>query len=93
MEKRPYQEPGERRRYEYRLTAKGIDLQFVLIALREWGDRHVNPPGQHPVDLVEKETQEPVRLQLARASDGQAVSPRNVRVVPGPGFKAGLKDT
>ena len=33
-------------RYEYRLTAKGRDLQIALVALRQWGDEHLSdtPP-------------------------------------------------
>jgi DNA-binding HxlR family transcriptional regulator len=32
-------------RYEYRLTAKGVDLWPVLVALMKWGDRHAAPGG------------------------------------------------
>ncbi len=33
-------------RYEYRLTAKGRELELALTALRQWGDEHVSerPP-------------------------------------------------
>src|SRR5260370_38637551 len=40
LRKVPYQESGQRLRYEYRLTGKGLDLYPVLVALMEWGDRH-----------------------------------------------------
>ena len=40
LERRPYQQPGARTRYEYRLTQAGRDLRPVLLALMEWGDRH-----------------------------------------------------
>src|SRR6476469_8397639 len=40
FETREYQEPGQRRRNEYRLTAKGWDLFPVLIALMQFGDKH-----------------------------------------------------
>lgn len=49
-------------RYEYRLTAKGIDLSPALVALKRWGDRHLQagePPQLfvhgdcgHPLDQV-----------------------------------------
>jgi DNA-binding HxlR family transcriptional regulator len=45
LEKVPYQEPGQRKRYEYQLTQKGSELLPVLTALREWGDRWAPPPG------------------------------------------------
>src|ERR1700735_833917 len=46
LRKVPYREDGQRRRYEYRLTDKGLDLYPVLLALMEWGDKHaVGPAG------------------------------------------------
>ena len=35
-------------RYEYLLTDSGMDLQPILLALKEWGDRYCNP-GAEPV--------------------------------------------
>ena len=34
LRREPYQEPGQRRRHEYRLTDKGLDLYPVLLALQ-----------------------------------------------------------
>src|SRR6201993_709674 len=39
LRKVPYQESGQRRRTEYRLTEKGLDLYPVLVAMMEWGDK------------------------------------------------------
>jgi DNA-binding HxlR family transcriptional regulator len=36
-----YQQAGQRRRHEYVLTEKGEDLVPLLIALRQWGDKHL----------------------------------------------------
>ncbi len=30
-------------RYEYHLTQAGADLRPIVLALKEWGDQHVNP--------------------------------------------------
>jgi DNA-binding HxlR family transcriptional regulator len=35
-------------RYEYVLTEPGLELQPILLALKEWGDRHCNA-GAEPV--------------------------------------------
>ncbi|MGY3555491.1 winged helix-turn-helix transcriptional regulator [Williamsia sp. R60] len=43
IEARKYREPGTRTRHEYRLTAAGLDLFPVLIALLNWGDKHRAP--------------------------------------------------
>jgi DNA-binding HxlR family transcriptional regulator len=40
-------------RYEYRLTAKGIDLWPVIVSLLQWGDRYIYP-GKAPILLVHK---------------------------------------
>src|SRR5436189_3352462 len=44
LERVRYSERPER--YEYRLTAKGRDLQIALAGLRQWGDRYLSekPP-------------------------------------------------
>jgi len=80
-----YRDPGERTRFEYRLTDRGADLRPILIALKEWGDLHVNEPGQEPTELVDKQTGQRVRLALVRDGDGAAVDVRDLRMVPGPG--------
>jgi len=40
-------------RYEYRLTARGVDLWPVIVSLLHWGDRHAAPNGP-PVVLEHK---------------------------------------
>jgi DNA-binding HxlR family transcriptional regulator len=44
MEREPYQEPGSRQRFAYRLTPAGTELQVVLHALQQWGDDHLPRP-------------------------------------------------
>ena len=44
MEREPYQEPGARPRFAYRLTPAGAELQVVLNALQQWGDEHLPRP-------------------------------------------------
>lgn len=45
LEKRPYHEPGHRRREGYHLTDKGQELLPALLALMRWGDRWVRADG------------------------------------------------
>ncbi len=52
LEKRLYQERP--RRFEYRLTPKGIDLFPALISLMKWGDRHAPDPGGPPMVVLHK---------------------------------------
>ncbi len=50
LERRPYQERPVR--YEYFLTEKGRDLYPVMIALIQWGDKHLAGPGGPPRSLI-----------------------------------------
>lgn len=75
-----------RTRTEYRMSDAGWDLRHVLIALREWGDRHVIGEGNEPLRLVDRTTGNPVRLQLVDDATGAVVDPANLMHVPGPTF-------
>lgn len=87
LRKTPYQDAGQRTRYEYRLTAKGHDLYPVLVALMEWGDKHaVGPPGPS-VELAHRDCGQPVRLQLSCAAGHTLESAREVTPRPGPGAR------
>ena len=44
LETRSYQEPGQRRRDEYVLTAPGEGLMPAIFALLQWGNEHTPPP-------------------------------------------------
>ena len=83
-----YESGRGRTRTEYRLSERGWDLRHVLIALREWGDRHVLGPGNEPLRLVDRATGHRVRLQLVDAETGEPIEGRNLAHVPGPAFDA-----
>ena len=44
LRREPYQDPGERSRFAYRLTPAGQELQVILGALQQWGDEHLPHP-------------------------------------------------
>jgi DNA-binding HxlR family transcriptional regulator len=83
----PYQEHGQRSRHEYRLTAKGLDLHPVFVALMAWGDRYVTGPEGPQVRLTHRDCGEPVQLQLTCAAGHQLGSAREVTPLPGPGAR------
>ena len=87
LRKVPYQENGQRRRTEYRLTEKGLDLYPVLVALMEWGDRYEVGPEGPQVLLRHRDCGEPVRLQVSCAAGHVLESAREVTPVPGPGAR------
>ena len=82
-----YQEDGQRRRYEYRLTEKGLDLYPVLVALMEWGDQHAVGSAGPQVLLRHRDCGEPVRLQMSCRAGHTLESAREVTPVPGPGAR------
>ena len=87
LRKMPYRESGQRRRDEYRLTDKGLDLYPVLVALMQWGDRYEVGPAGPPVLLRHRDCGEPVQLQLSCAAGHVVESARQVTPVPGPGAR------
>ena len=86
LETAEYDSSRGRTRTEYRLTESGWDLRNVLIALREWGDRHVLGEGKQPLELVDRTTGHAVRLQLVDNETGEHVEARHLRYVAGPDF-------
>lgn len=86
LTERTYQEPGSRPRVEYRLTAKGWDLRNVIIALREWGDRHVIAADDRPLKLIDAASGSPLHLALVDDHD-RVVPDDRVRAAAGPGLR------
>ena len=76
-----------RTRHEYRLTAKGLDLQPVLVAVARWGDRYLADPEGPPVDVVHRDGGAPLQPALECAEGHRVTDPREVVTVPGPGAK------
>ena len=63
----------DRRKVEYRLTAKGIDLLPALLALRAWGEKYGLGVPSNPV-LVDKRDCRPIAPMTIRAEDGRALA-------------------
>jgi DNA-binding HxlR family transcriptional regulator len=81
MERAPYQEPGARSRFAYRLTPAGRELQVVLASLQQWGDEHL-PQAEGPSMLRRVAgTDRPVHIGYIDP-DGREVSPGGVAMIP-----------
>ncbi|MDT4915917.1 MAG: hypothetical protein QOI15_2622 [Pseudonocardiales bacterium] len=87
FETREYREPGQRRRREYRLTAKGWDLFPVLIALRQFGNKHLADEGTEAWRVQHKGCGHAVVAQVRCTHDGQVLTPYDTEAVPGPGAR------
>jgi DNA-binding HxlR family transcriptional regulator len=62
--RRDYRETGARTRQEYRLTEAGRELQPVLTALMQWGDKHLAGPDGPPLLVTHRGCGAPVRARL-----------------------------
>ena len=60
--------PDDRRKVEYRLTEKGLDLLPTMIALRQWGDRWGTGIPSNPV-LVDERDRQPILPVTLRGHD------------------------
>ncbi|HWG61593.1 MAG TPA: helix-turn-helix domain-containing protein [Streptosporangiaceae bacterium] len=87
LRKVPYRDAGQRTRYEYRLTSKGLDLYPVLVALMQWGDEHAVGPAGPQVNLRHRDCGEPLTLQLSCQAGHILDSAREVTPIPGPGAR------
>jgi DNA-binding HxlR family transcriptional regulator len=86
MERVPYREPGQRQRFEYRLTERGLDAYPIIVALMAWGDRHRAENGP-PVELVHRDCGAVVAPEL-RCERGHPVELHEIQTRRGPGARA-----
>jgi DNA-binding HxlR family transcriptional regulator len=85
MQTRPL--TGDHETREYVLTPKGLDLQPVIIALTEWGDRWAAPQGP-PIIYHHEGCGGRVHQRLTCERCGAAPVPGQVSGLPGPGAQA-----
>lgn len=65
---------------EYVLTAAGQELFPLLVALRQWGERHRFGSGEAHSQLIESSTRRPLPYMQPRGRDGQPLQPAATRV-------------
>ncbi|WP_392966247.1 winged helix-turn-helix transcriptional regulator [Streptomyces sp. LN245] len=92
VERRFYQEAGQRSRQEYHLTARAHDLQWVLAALLQYGDTYLGAGTGAPVVLQHAGCGGRVRIEL-HCSCGHEVAGAEVEPTPGPGAVQKPSDT
>jgi DNA-binding HxlR family transcriptional regulator len=71
-------------RFEYHLTEKGLELAAALLALMQWGDRHLS--DEPPTIARRRSDRSAVSVRLV-AKDGSPIRPDELEFVPGPGRK------
>ncbi|HWI25823.1 MAG TPA: helix-turn-helix domain-containing protein [Stellaceae bacterium] len=73
------------RRYEYRLTEKGLDLNAVLLAMVHWGDTHMAGESGAPKLYEHRDCGGIFDPTMCCSACGGAVTARNIRILDGPG--------
>ncbi len=81
LSKQPYREPGQRTRYEYRLTRMGLDLAPVVLGLYQWGSTYLTPDGRAPLSMTHDGCGAPVTAEV-RCADGHEVALDELAIGP-----------
>jgi DNA-binding HxlR family transcriptional regulator len=88
LQRVPYQESGDRQRFEYRLTEQGHALRPTLIALLQWADEYLPAPeGPSVVVRHLPGCDEPVKVVLECAAGHGHLAPEAAHRAPGPGAR------
>ena len=78
VERKAYQPHPQR--FEYLPTQKGRDLTTVVMALAEWGNAWgIEMPNKSPVDFVNPETGNPLRLDTVDSVTGETIRAARAR--------------
>jgi DNA-binding HxlR family transcriptional regulator len=78
LDKLPYREGAARVRHEYRLSAAGRELGLTILALMQWGDRHLQH-APSPLAVTDASTGLPLTVALV-TPEGRAVAVDAVRI-------------
>ena len=84
LERVPYSERPTR--YEYRLTAKGRDLNIALSGLRQWGDEYLS---EKPSRLLRRKADKKPVIAAFVPRGAEVLRFDELELVPGPGLKPG----
>jgi DNA-binding HxlR family transcriptional regulator len=84
LERVPYSQRPTR--YEYRLTAKGRDLNIALSGLRQWGDKYLS---EQPSRLLRRKADKQPVIAAFVPKGANVLRFDELELVPGPGLKVG----
>ena len=78
------------RREEYRLTDKGLELYPAVLALVNWGDRHMSGAEGPPIRHLHKTCGQPMHGVLVCSDCGEPLAARDVSLSEAPGLEGQL---
>lgn len=88
LERHAYRPDGERARHDYRLTARGLELLPVIVALMQWGDRHLADPEGGSWTVTHRDCGCPAEVVVRCRHDHQDLEAGDTATAAGPGAKA-----
>jgi DNA-binding HxlR family transcriptional regulator len=66
---------------EYELTEQGKDLLPALVALRQWGERHMFGKGDEHSSLLDNRHRKPLAKITVRSADGRELGVNDVELL------------
>jgi DNA-binding HxlR family transcriptional regulator len=72
---------NDRRKIEYRLTEKGLDLLPAMVALRQWGQKYGNSQVVEDPVLVDARDRLPIGPVSILAHDGRILGPQDLCLI------------
>ena len=76
---------------EYELTPRGADLLPVMVAFRQWGERHMFPSGDEHSELHDKKNHKPLAKLIVKSADGRALSLDDLELAMSPAAASRLE--
>lgn len=80
------------KRYEYRLTEKGIDLYAVMIVIGQWGDKWLSDGDGVPVEYVHKNCGQNANPALTCSCCGEKLTASSLTLQMGSGLQKKLEN-
>ncbi|GAA6207114.1 hypothetical protein NBRC116601_04070 [Cognatishimia sp. WU-CL00825] len=74
----PYREAGARTRYAYGLSQKGAELGLPILALMQWGDKHINQ-NEPAIEILDRKSGKRQFVALV-GDDAKATKLADVRI-------------
>ncbi|MCG7585192.1 helix-turn-helix domain-containing protein, partial [Photobacterium sp. OFAV2-7] len=74
------------KRFEYKLTEKGLDLYPIIIMITRWGDKWLVDEDGVTLEHMHKGCEQPANPKVCCSQCGEEMNARNSYAVPGPGI-------
>ena len=87
LERHAYRPAGERTRHDYRLTERGLELLPVVVALMQWGDRHLADPEGGSWTVTHRACGHPVEAVVRCGHDHEDLTAADTATTPGSGAR------